>query len=756
MIKTYKWLEDIVAIICFVIIIGIFFSSTIFQGKLPVPSDSLVGLYHPFRDYYANTNPRGVPFKNFLITDPVRQQIPWRKVVIDQWKDGRIPAWNPFSFSGASLTGNIQAGVFYPLNIIFFLLPFTTAWAVLIMLEPLLAGLFIYIFLRHKKLSTGASLLGALSWSFSGFSVAWLTWGTIVHVALWVPLILLSIDLLTESKLSTSLHSTILKFIIFVMALCVQLFAGHAQISFYVLMLSFAYALWKIRLAKTERITMFVWVSLGYSLFVVITSVQWIPFLRATIDSSRLLDLAVWTHPGWFLPWQHLVQYLVPDFFGNPATMNYRGEWNYGEFIGYIGVVGLLFAGFALLQWKRITHRFWIAILGIALLFIFPTPIARLPYIFHLPFFSAMQPTRLTVIVDFALAILAAYGFDAWKKSKEKSRWFILIGFGTVIVVFWIVTIWQINIADTEHWLVTKRNLILPSIIFAFASTMLVLHSIIRQRNIQSLLIVSIIVLSMFDLLRFAIKFTPFVQSSYFFPTTNVLAFLQNQPKPFRIVSLNKEILAPNISSMYGIETIEGYDPIASTRYEEFFAALARGKPDISTPFGFNRILTTEHIDSPLTPLLNVRYVLSLTDRTERYLIKVFQEGETRVYEDKRALPRVYLATDIMIINDKQKIFDTLYDRTFNSRKTAIVEESISLVSVPMNVDDRATIELYQPSSLIISVQTRVPRLLVIANSWSPSWRATIDGTMVNLLRTNYILQGVVVPKGAHRVQLSI
>ena len=37
----------------FVAIVGIFFYPTLFGGKLPVPSDSLVGLYHPWRDMYA-------------------------------------------------------------------------------------------------------------------------------------------------------------------------------------------------------------------------------------------------------------------------------------------------------------------------------------------------------------------------------------------------------------------------------------------------------------------------------------------------------------------------------------------------------------------------------------------------------------------------------------------------------------------------------------------------------------------------------
>ena len=109
------------ALIVFIVII--FFWQTFIKGLLPIPSDTIIGLYHPFRDLYAKDYPRGIPFKNFLITDPLRQQYVWKNLSIESLKKGEIPLWNPYSFSGNPLLANMQSGVFYPLNLLF-VLPF--------------------------------------------------------------------------------------------------------------------------------------------------------------------------------------------------------------------------------------------------------------------------------------------------------------------------------------------------------------------------------------------------------------------------------------------------------------------------------------------------------------------------------------------------------------------------------------------------------------------------------------------------------
>src|ERR1700693_963866 len=122
------------------LIILFFFHSFLIQGKLPIPSDTIIGLYHPFRDLYAKQYPNGLPYKNFLITDPVRQQYPWRNLSMFSEKNGELPLWNSYNLAGAPLLANFQTAAFYPFNLLFFVLPFSISWSLLILLQPLLAG----------------------------------------------------------------------------------------------------------------------------------------------------------------------------------------------------------------------------------------------------------------------------------------------------------------------------------------------------------------------------------------------------------------------------------------------------------------------------------------------------------------------------------------------------------------------------------------------------------------------------------------
>ena len=182
------------AILFFLVLTGIFFWKVWAQGLLPIPADALAGMYHPFRDYFSSQYPQGVPYKNYILTDPVLQQYPWKWLAIDDWKNGKVPWSNPYNFSGTLLLANIQAGVFYPLNILFFIGEFSQIWTIYIIIQPVLSALFMYLWLKNNKLSFAASLFGGLTWAFASFNIVWLEWGNMGHAGMYLPLALLAID----------------------------------------------------------------------------------------------------------------------------------------------------------------------------------------------------------------------------------------------------------------------------------------------------------------------------------------------------------------------------------------------------------------------------------------------------------------------------------------------------------------------------------------------------------------------------------
>ncbi len=733
--KRYIW--DIVSIIALCAVILVFFGQ-VFVGKLPVPSDSLVGLYHPWRDYYAADYPRGVPFKNFLITDPVRQQIPWKKIVIDTWKQGQIPWWNPYSFSGAPLAANIQSAAFYPMNIVFFLFSFPVAWTLYIVLQPLLAGILLYVYLRHRGLVRLASFTGALAWSFSGFTTAWLTWGTIVQTALWLPLILIAIDKIAGGRRWWSA--------VLVFAFSMTILAGHIQIALYILAFSLFYSFAAQVKGKKYPFWRF---FLAGAVALLVTIPQWAPTFSSILTSARSGG-AAWLREGFFIPWQHLVQFAVPDFFGNPATLNYWGVWNWAEFVGYIGMIPLMFAIMGVAA-NPAAARIWIWTLVIGLIFALPTVLAKLAYQLNVPLISALQPTRLLVLIDFALAVLAAIGVNEFLHKPRKLIYGI-VPVGALLFACWVVVFiagrHETNMDMIANFAVAKRNLVLPSMLFLSGAVLMFMSRFFARQRL--VIIFCFIGLTIFDLLRFGWKFTPFTPIDYFFPETPVIQFLAKQPKPFRALALDERILPPNAASYFGIEMIEGYDPVYSKIYEGAFVAASRGDLHGGTA-EYNRILTMNNVDSPLLPYFNVKYVLSLTPIDRPFLVKVFEEGETKVYEYKNAYPRVMVADQIF---EKTKASEALAVLLREKGPSAVVSPGIDVLSVPLTIGESASILAYSNNEVVIQVTTANTRVIVISSTYDPGWKATLDNTPVNVIRVNHAFMGVQVPPGDHTLRL--
>jgi len=193
--------QKIFPIIGFILIWLIFSWKFFLKNYIPAPLDMLTNFYAPWQLYQV------FPIKNPAIPDIVTQIMPWKIFTITQLKLGLIPLWNPFNFSGAPHLANFQSAVFSPANFLFFIpasliggFPFVNAWSLLILFQPLLAGIFTILYCRKIGLKKFSSFLSGLSFAFCGFLTVWLEYGTLGWAILWLPLTFLLWEYFWETK----------------------------------------------------------------------------------------------------------------------------------------------------------------------------------------------------------------------------------------------------------------------------------------------------------------------------------------------------------------------------------------------------------------------------------------------------------------------------------------------------------------------------------------------------------------------------
>ena len=139
-------------------------------------------------------------------------------------------------------------------------------------------------------------------------------------------------------------------------------------------------------------------------------------------------------------------------------------------------------------------------------------------------------------------------------------------------------------------------------------------------------------------------------------------------------------------------------------------------------------------------------------------------EGETEVtvFENRRALPRAWLAASVMPMDEGNAIGTVKSSRLpdgspFDPRNVALIDPSSvpsSTHFTPGESDVRVT--RIGDGDIGVRVSSGGGGFLVLSENAYPGWRARIDAVEVPIYRTDVTLQGVVVPAGTHRVDFTL
>ena len=438
--------RDLLAVLFLVALPLCFFWPVIFGGRTLLPADNLFA-WEPWRSLapqYGITVPH-----NELLSDLILENYPWKLFIRQCLSAGDIPLWNPYLFSGQPFLAAGQHSALYPFSLIFYVMPLWRAYGLFSALQLALAGIGMYLFVRALGARPGAALLSGITYAFSAFMVVSVAFTMIIAAAAWLPWCLLALELTVRHSLSR-LRGGLPWLVAGAIFLGLQALAGHAEITYYTLLIMALLALVRLgqafsrtrRLPWRPAVLVVAMVMLGIGL----GGVQLLPFYelaRTNFRSGAAAYRVTYQDViGWAYPLRQLATFLVPDLYGNPSihgyvdlvslhwlpiTRNAFGEtisdvawgkglpsWkNYVEAGSYVGILPLLLALPALAS-RRLRQHVWpfAALALLSLLFVFGTPLYRL--LFLLPGINQLHtPFRWVFPYTLSLAVLAGLGAEA-------------------------------------------------------------------------------------------------------------------------------------------------------------------------------------------------------------------------------------------------------------------------------------------------------------------------------------------------------
>ena len=663
---------------------------------------------------------------------------------------GHLPAWDPYLNAGQPGLGDIQTGTFYPLNLVTNLilallgLPFDVGlltWQVVIHFS--LASLFTYLFVRHLTRRAGArapaarfaGAVAALAFTYGGYLTSFpVQQLTILETVVWLPLALFFVDRAFQQPRAYP------QAILAGMALACAFLAGHPQTAMYLVYTTLAYGLFQASNAMHHEphTTNHVLRSMSYVLLPLVlgaalSAVQLIPTLTFIARSTRAnLDYKA---VAWGFPLAEITHLLYPGYFGGSPQ--------------YVGILPLILALAALFV-KRARRQvvFWIVVGLVALVLALGgnTFLYNVAYLLAPGFGVVRNQERIVCLFGFAVSVLGGYGAltlvqplprlvrKGFRRFGRSLDWVAIALLGlTALFYFGYLQGEQQGVEINLFEGVLRHHALLLLILGGSVLLFALRRTGRARRSWLMALTLGLIWLNLFTInWRFNLA-DPVAGGP--FPETELIAFLKEQAGNFRISSAGLLPGGASAGAVYQIEDITANTPLRLDAFQQFENQVGSWRR---------------------WQLLNVHYVLSQRDLDGPGLERVYEEGEVKVYRVADPLPRAWVVHSVVNAGDDEAL--ALLDaKDFDPRATAVLPPDGKLAAWPAGggVGSDVRVVKAAPGQLILDVSPGADGLLVISQPFYPGWRARVDGERASIYRLDYLLQGVPIHAGTHRVELA-
>ena len=726
--------------------------------------------------------------------------IPPRFFWVESIKKGDFPLWNPYQFSGHPFFANPQHAVLYPINGLFFLLPFDAAFNAIIILHLFLGGLFTYLFLRDLKVNSTGSLISGLIFMLSGYLISVHSLLNCLLSVIWTPLIMM---FFRRGMAKPGFKNEILT----ALFMTISFLGGGIEIvygNFFVLLFMVIFPISPYSLSshgedQREGKWRRIWLGVR-SLFIVsiiflsLSAIQLIPFLELWIHSIRSKGISYQEATIWSFAPKDILLFFLPDAYGYFLDMKKYWVTQCWLKTLYTGGFPFLLSSIFFISGKE--RKFFFSLMLFSLFLSLGHYNPLYPFVFqYVPFFNGIRyPVKFLYIFILGLSMISGLGFQRlieFSREAEPKRLknlLIIFSLASGLLLLFLVLFHpkveyflKLREIDMPHFNFLAVNLYNAKRFFFYLALFFLLMRVgqeVRWKGWIKVLLVFFLTADLFGNMGFYGK----EKTSEYFRKTRILERISSDQGHFRVFTTSKTISMdipiliagttyldflkekhlPPMNLLYYLHNIWGIDVIHLKRVDDLYKAL---------------ISASSISDTPLIDLYGVKYVISVTliEKDPRFeLIYSRLEGlqgkkedllkgnTVKLYRKRDVFPRAWLVKDFKISNSND-ILSKLKSKDFHPDKEVLLEEEPPHpIPLPPPPSRQAKGEGKERGVEFISESNNRLRLLVMAkenaflvlnDTYFPGWKAFVDGKEEKVLRANYNFRAALVRAGTHRVE---
>jgi Bacterial membrane protein YfhO len=699
-------------------------------------------------------------FYNQLLIDQAKAHYPWDLLDRSAIHTGVFPAWNPLVLSGTPFFANSQSGLTSLFNLPLWILPLNYALGLVAWIKLSIGAFGTYLLARELRLGFWPGVLAGASYSLCAFNVTWLGHQTLVATSVWLPWLVLVMErVLRRGRGWDLLALTLLA------ALAMN--GGHPGTETHVMGGAALYLLVRAgtitALSPRERLRR-VGLSIGaLMLGVSLMAVVLIPVIEASHGTA---GRSIRAGGGVVLPGSTLKTALFPGWWGRPSEGNFGGPFNYVERTIYVGTVALVLAGLGLTfrsHWRRKLPFVAVGLLGIGVAF--GLPIVR-TLVVHLPAFDSIDDSRITVLFEFAVAVLAAFGLQAIIDSAANvhRRAWLVLAFALLAASIAVLAVdpslhdirTTINHFRTGHDFPTPPVLALTSIgwfCLFLAAIALVLALRQRARISTRTAAAVLVVIAAVDMYHFAAGFQPIGPASALVPPrTPAIAYLQRNAGGYRVFGI-AGALDVDYSMNFGLKDPSGYDPPQPT--ERYLRLWQLANPTQSAAVEWLVAPNLSRTGLQAMNLLGVRYLLSAITAplpSSLPLRLVYKGADALIFENPGAAPPAEVPAQIGVVDGESGSLAAVSNTAFDVRRQAVIERDQPGANNVHAGQGSVAIRREVDAEVDMSANLTRGGLVVLDDASARGWSVSVDGHPARALQVDDVMRGVDVPAGRHKI----